>query len=386
MSEVQKEFQNAVAIMVKLEDKFIELVKTSNTDVAFKNELLYASQAMMNNDYLCRTALSNSLSLRNAFSQVAACGLTLNPARGFAYLVPRDGQVILDVSYRGMIKAAVNDAAIKDCIVELVYANDEFVYRGKRQSPSHTFNPFDKKADRGEFVGAFVEALLPDGRVHVEAVTAEEIYAAREASELWRKKKKGPWVDFFAAMAKKSAIKIARKYWPQSGPKLDELIQYLNTNGGEGFASQDVPLAVVERVIGASDEVEPVEPVEPLPTSNQEEAASEPSPAAQPAEVDPEPERADPPAAEPAADSAPAADPEPQAVEGEVMPAKEPEPKPAELPEKVVKKVAELVRRARDQGCWAAAKEYVSTWPEEARQYALQQLKAGEYLAASEGE
>jgi recombination protein RecT len=380
MSEVQKEFQNAVAIMVKLEDKFIELVKTSNTDVAFKNELLYASQAMLNNDYLCRTALSNSLSLRNAFSQVAACGLTLNPARGFAYLVPRDGQVILDVSYRGMIKAAVNDAAIKDCIVELVYANDEFVYRGKRQSPTHTFNPFDKKADRGEFVGAFVEALLPDGRVHVEAVTAEEIYAAREASELWRKKKKGPWVDFFAAMAKKSAIKIARKYWPQSGPKLDELIQYLNTNSGEGFASHDVPLAVVERVIGAGDAVEPTEP---LPTSNQVdevEVSSEPSPAAQPAEVDPEPERADPPAAEPAAD------PEPQAVEGEVMPAKEPEPKPAELPEKVVKKVAELVRRARDQGCWAAAKEYVSTWPEEARQYALQQLKAGEYLAASEGE
>ncbi|AJE23695.1 DNA recombination protein RecT (plasmid) [Azotobacter chroococcum NCIMB 8003] len=197
------------------------------------------------------------------------------------------------------------------------------------------------------------------------------------ASELWKRKKKGPWVDFFVAMAKKSAIKIARKYWPQSGPKLDELIQYLNTNGGEGFASQDVPLAVVERVIGASDEVEPVEP---LPTSNQEEAASEPSPAAQPAEVDPEPERADPPAAEPAAD------PEPQAVEGEVMPAKEPEPKPVGLPEKLVKKVAELVRRASAQGCWAAAKEYVSTWPEEARQYALQQLKAGEYLAASEGE
>ncbi|WP_193388240.1 hypothetical protein [Azotobacter chroococcum] len=56
MSEEQKMFQNAVAIMVKLEDKFIELVKTSNTDVAFKNELLYASQAMMNNDYLCKVA------------------------------------------------------------------------------------------------------------------------------------------------------------------------------------------------------------------------------------------------------------------------------------------------------------------------------------------
>lgn len=45
-------FQNAVAIIAKQEEKFIKLVESSKTDVMFKNELLYASQAMMNNDYL----------------------------------------------------------------------------------------------------------------------------------------------------------------------------------------------------------------------------------------------------------------------------------------------------------------------------------------------
>lgn len=123
-------FQNAVAIIAKQEGKFMELVKAASTDVVFKQEMLYASQAMMNNDFLCSTAIKNPLSLRNAFSQVAACGLTLNPARGLCYLVPRDGQVILDVSYKGMIKTAVNDGAIRDCIVELVYSNDKFVYKG----------------------------------------------------------------------------------------------------------------------------------------------------------------------------------------------------------------------------------------------------------------
>ncbi|HBN8269201.1 TPA: recombinase RecT, partial [Pseudomonas aeruginosa] len=258
-------FQNAVAIIAKLEDKFSKLVESSKTEVMFKNELLYASQAMMNNDYLCRCATTNPLSLRNAFSQVAAYGLTLNPSRQLAYLVPRDGQVVLDVSWRGMVKVAVNDGAIRDCIVELVYSKDKFEYRGKRQSSTHTFYPYDKKADRGEFVGCYVEALLPDGRVHVEAVTADDINAARDASELWKRKKKGPWVDFEDSMRKKSAIKIASKYWPQTGTKLDGVIQYLNTDAGEGFSSNDVPVEVVERYMGAADVVG----TEPLPTSNQ---------------------------------------------------------------------------------------------------------------------
>lgn len=94
-------FQNAVAIIAKQEEKFIKLVESSKTDVMFKNELLFASQAMMNNDYLCKCATTNPLSLRNAFSQVAAYGLTLNQSRQLAYLVPRDGQVVLDVSWPG---------------------------------------------------------------------------------------------------------------------------------------------------------------------------------------------------------------------------------------------------------------------------------------------
>lgn len=156
---------------------------------------------MMNNDYLCTVAINNPLSLRNAFGQVAACGLTLNPARGLCYLVPRDGQVVLDVSYKGMIKTAVNDGAIRDCIVELVYSNDQFKYKGKRHSPVHEFDPFDTE-ERGEFRGVYVEVTLPDGRVHVEAVTAKEIYKARDASDLWKRKKKGPWVDFETSMFK----------------------------------------------------------------------------------------------------------------------------------------------------------------------------------------
>lgn len=353
-------YQNAVAVIAKQEDKFLELVKEAKTDVVFKQEMLYAAQAMMNNDYLCGVAISNPLSLRNAFGQVAACGLTLNPSRGLCYLVPRDGQVVLDVSYKGMIKTAVNDGAIRDCIVELVYSKDHFKYKGKRHSPVHEFDPFDTE-ERGDFRGVYVEVTLPDGRVHVEAVTAKEIYKAREASDLWKRKKKGPWVDFETSMFKKTGIKIAKKYWPQVGEKLDSVIQYLNTTAGEGFASHDVPVSVVERFVGAA---EVVEEAKPLPTSNQVE---EQAPASETAQAVP--------AEAQAQDTAP--------LEGEVLQASAEAAIPsADLPQKVINKAQKVVARARESNGWQAARDYVNAWPVEARNYALRLLQAAEYKAA----
>lgn len=360
---MSEKFQNAVAILSKQELKFKELVADAKTDVVFKQEMLYAAQAMMNNDYLCSVALNNPLSLRNAFSQVAACGLTLNPARGLCYLVPRDGQVVCDVSYKGMIKTAVNDGAIRDCIVELVYSKDNFVYKGKRHSPVHEFDPFDSKDQRGEFRGVYVEVTLPDGRVHVEAVTSDEINKARDASDLWKRKKKGPWLDYEDAMRKKSGIKIAKKYWPQVGEKLDHVIQYLNTTAGEGFSSHDIPAAVVERYMGAANVIDPAVP---LPTSNKvdEPVPETPVVEAEPAEVTPEP----------------------VVNEADEPEQNQPVPTSVELPKKVLDKSNEVVKRARISGGWKAAAEYVSVWPTEAREHVLRLLKAAEYEAAAQGE
>lgn len=356
------DFHNAVAIIAKQEEKFMELVRSANTDVVFKQEMLYASQAMMNNDYLCKTAINNPLSLRNAFSQVAACGLTLNPSRGFCYLVPREGQVILDVSYKGVIKTAVNDGAIRDCIVELVYSNDKFVYKGKRHSPVHEFDPFDTKERRGDFRGVYVEVTLPDGRVHVEAVPAVDLYKARDASDLWKRKKKGPWLDFEDSMLKKSGIKIAKKYWPQVGEKLDSVIQYLNTAAGEGFASQDVPVSVVERYMGAA---EVVGEAEPLPTANVAAGTpQEAAPQGNPSQEQQNPEQASP--------ASPAVADQENAV--------------PDLPKKMLNKIDELVTRAKNSGAWKAAHEYIAGWPVDARGYAEKRLKAAEYQLAASGE
>ena len=93
---MSQDFQQAVGILSQSEQKFTKLVEDAKTSITFKAEMLYASTAMMNNEYLAGVAVKNPMSLRSAFQQVAACGLTLNPARGLAYLVPRDGQVLLE--------------------------------------------------------------------------------------------------------------------------------------------------------------------------------------------------------------------------------------------------------------------------------------------------
>ncbi len=379
MSQTQPQiFQEAVGILAKQESKFLSLVEDVKGSNIFKAEMLYASTAMMNNDYLAGVAVRNPMSLRSAFQQVAACSLTLNPSRGLAYLVPRDNQVVLDISYRGMIRMAVEDGAIKDCIVELVYSKDEFSYKGKRKSPEHVFNPFSNKDLRGEFVGVYVEAMLPDGRLHVEAVSSEDIYAARAASELWKRKQKGPWLDHFGAMAKKAAIKIARKYWPQGSRRLDDAIAYLNEHG-EGFASNDVPAAAVERYMGQADVVkgETVD-VEAESLPNQEEA----NPAEEPADevvleaadqAQPEQNSA---AEAPATKSKKPADPVSRSTDADA----------GNLPPKVLKKVDALIVRAKDQGCWEAALDYIQSWPVEAMQYAKSQIQAAQYVAVANGE
>ena len=63
------------------------LVKTS---LNFEVEAGFAVQQLESNDYLLSVAMNNRQSVINAVTNVAAIGISLNPARKQAYLVPRD--------------------------------------------------------------------------------------------------------------------------------------------------------------------------------------------------------------------------------------------------------------------------------------------------------
>lgn len=216
-------------------------IKANSSGLDYQAESLFAMQACQNNDYLMRIASENPTSLKIAIANVAAIGLTLNPVFGFAFLVPRDGKVLLDISYRGLIKIATDIGSIKWAKAELVYTKDEFRYLGPAKSPHHLADIFASPEERGEFRGAYCVAKTSDGDVLVEAMRAEQIYKARDKSTAYTKSNSGPWVDWFDEMAKKTVIKRGSKTWPKTDreQQLAEALRILNVDNGEGLEPID---------------------------------------------------------------------------------------------------------------------------------------------------
>lgn len=213
----------------------------SDRSINFEREAEFAIQVLQANEYALKLATGNRQSVINAVTNVAAIGISLNPAKKQAYLVPRDGKICLDISYMGLADLATASGSIKWVKAAIVYDTDKFSLNGFDKPPEHQFNPFGKA--RGEPVGAYVVVKTADGDYLTEAMSAEEINDIRDRSSAWKawmeKKKKCPWVTDWGEMAKKTVIKRAYKTWPKTD-RLDEAIHHLNTDGEEGLAHASV--------------------------------------------------------------------------------------------------------------------------------------------------
>ena len=95
--------------------------RLTNQSLSFEVEAGFAIQQMEANDYLLSVAMGNRQSVINAVTNVAAIGISLNPARKQAYLVPRDKKVCLDISYIGLIDLATQSGSVVWVKAELVY-------------------------------------------------------------------------------------------------------------------------------------------------------------------------------------------------------------------------------------------------------------------------
>nr|WP_236844378.1 recombinase RecT [Bordetella sp. 02P26C-1] len=188
---------------------------------------------MQQNDFALKIATSNRQSVINAVTNVAAIGISLNPARRQAYLVPRDGRICLDISYMGLIDLAVATGSITWAQADLVRANDNFALNGFDAPPTHVFNPFSK--DRGEIVGAYVVAKTASGDYLTTTMSREDIDGIMNRSQSMKSGKSSPWKTDYGEMAKKTVVKRAYKYWPKND-RLSEAIHHLNTDNGEGLA------------------------------------------------------------------------------------------------------------------------------------------------------
>lgn len=180
----------------------------------------FALQHLRANPYLEQIADGNPTSLLSAFANVAACGLSLNPAKKEAYLVPRKGNICLDPSYMGLVKLATDTGAIEWVQAKLVYANDTFVMHGVDEKPTHEFSPF---GDRGELVGVYCVARTSTGAYLTETMSIAEVYEIRDRSEAYKKNpQKTPWHSDPGEMIKKTVVKRASKMWPKSDDHIAE--------------------------------------------------------------------------------------------------------------------------------------------------------------------
>ncbi len=215
--------------------------------INFDKEAGFALQILGGSDFMMGVAMSNRQAVENAITNVAAIGISLNPAKKQAYLVPRKTKgammICLDISYMGLIDLAIASGSILWAQAAIVREHDNFTINGFDKPPTHGHDPFAGAEARGKIKGAYVVVKTPDGEYLTHTMDIDSIYSVRDRSEAWKAfkdgkaKSGGPWASDEGEMIKKTVVKQAYKYWPKTdrSSRLDEAIHHLNTEGGEGL-------------------------------------------------------------------------------------------------------------------------------------------------------
>jgi len=217
-------------LILSVEREFNTLAEIHKS-VSFEAEKLYAVQHLTKNDFSLKIAKSNPLSVQNAVRNCAAIGITLNPALKYAYLVPRDGAILLDISYMGLLHLAQDTGSVIWGQAKIVHKNDTYEATGLDTAPVHKYNAF---SDRGKPVGAYCTVKLAGGDYLTHEMDIESIYKIRDRSQSWKSGKASPWRTDEGEMIKKTVVKQASKYWPKV-ERLQQAANYLHTEAGEGI-------------------------------------------------------------------------------------------------------------------------------------------------------
>lgn len=222
--------ENIIQVVGSAKAQFLAV--QSDKSLNFESEAGFACQALLANEYALKIALQKKDALIRSIQNLGAIGISLNPAKKQAYLVPRGGQICLDISYMGLMDLATSTGAILWVQADVVRAKDQFELNGLGKEPIHKHNPFSK--ERGEIVGAYVTAKTKDGDYLTDCMSIDEINAIKARSQAVKSGKQTPWDTDPVEMYKKTVVKRGYKYWPRND-RLDQAIQYLNNDGGEGL-------------------------------------------------------------------------------------------------------------------------------------------------------
>lgn len=187
---------------------------TAASPVQYAQEAHFALQQLAANSYLLGIAQNNPDSLRAALLNVAATGLSLNPVKKQAYLIPRNKSVVLDISYMGILHVAQMSGAIEWGQARIVRAGHTFRLTGINQVPIHEYNPFENDDAAGAIVGAYAVVKLPSGDFLTHCLNMDALLRIRSRSESFKSGKNSPWLTDPEPMMKKSAVRGLAPYMP----------------------------------------------------------------------------------------------------------------------------------------------------------------------------
>lgn len=218
----------------------------SDKSILFAREAEFALQIITSGEFIRKIAAQNPQSVRDSVTNLAAIGLSLNPAKKQAYLIPRKGGVVLQISWMGLVDLAVQCGSILWAKPELYREGDTFEYHGPGLQPTHKFNPFSKERLDAPVLGAYCVAKTHDGDYLTEMMATDEIVAIRDRSDAWKAwlkdKKTCPWVTDPAQMFLKTTVRRGSKHWPRVTKEHDRLskaIHHIDTETGEGLQFVD---------------------------------------------------------------------------------------------------------------------------------------------------
>jgi recombinational DNA repair protein RecT len=209
-----------------LQAAFETLLKIAPVSLA-KMEMGFARQLMDNNVKL-RQCKPNTIV--DAISNVIRFGLTLNPVRSLATLVPMKGECVLFTQYQGLICVLKRDNAVKFIEAYIVYDDEMSTFFYDRDSGQIKHDIYyadtedEQKKRKPKFV--YIKAILTDDTIlYPQPIPFWEVERRKRYSKI-----DDIWNNFPEDMIKKTGIrmnyKLLQKY--DMNKVLSDLIEYEN--------------------------------------------------------------------------------------------------------------------------------------------------------------
>src|SRR5271165_5421508 len=144
-------------------------------------------------------------SLFECVMKAAQCGLEIGTVDQHAFIIPYGTEAQFQPSYRGMIFRLVQAGVVAHMYADVIRKNDTVeILSGSRRELIHRF----AIGDRGDVVGAYSVATMPNGTTDFELMDLKDIDAIKKAANRISGGKPSPaWSYFKTEMQKKSVIK-----------------------------------------------------------------------------------------------------------------------------------------------------------------------------------